>query len=116
MNLNLIAYAIYTLITAFIVLRVGWVFYTNGAHYLYEVFENDRPLADRLNMMLLLGYYLINLGYVAVSIGFWPTITGAVELIELLAQRTAFITLGLAVMHYMNMIWVRLAKRLFKHN
>lgn len=116
MTLNIIAYGIYTLITAFIVLRVGWVFYVNGAHYLYEVFEDDRPIADRLNFMLLVGYYLVNLGYVAFSIGFWPRITDTLELIELLAERTAWITISLAVMHYLNMIWVRLAKNLFKHN
>lgn len=116
MNLNILTYAIYTMITAFLVLRVGWVFYQNGAHYLHDLFEDDRPTADSLNRLLLLGYYLLNLGYVAFSLSFWPKLTGLVQVIELISERTGLIVLGLGVMHYLNMAWVRLAKRLMKTN
>ncbi len=110
MNLNILTYAIYTLVTAFLVFRVGWVFYVNGAHYLYDIFISDRDTADSLNRLLLLGYYLLNLGYVAVSLSFWPQIEDYVQLIEMLGERTGIIVLGLGVMHFMNMAWVRLVK------
>ncbi|MCO4806861.1 MAG: hypothetical protein KC456_09740 [Flavobacteriales bacterium] len=115
-NLNILAYSVYGGITAFIVFRVGWVFYVNGIHYILDVFKNENDLAQMVNRFLLIGYYLINLGYVAVSLSYWPAITAHHQLIELLAERTAFIVLGLALMHYMNMIWVPLAKRFFTNN
>lgn len=114
MNLHLLTYAIYTFITAFLVVRVGWVFYVNGAHYLYDIFENDKDTADSLNRLLLLGYYLLNLGYVAVSLSFWPPLHNYVEMIEVLGQRTGFIVLGLGVMHFVNMGWVHIAKHFLK--
>ena len=110
MNFNLLTYAIYTALTVFLILRVGWLFYINGAHYLYELFGNDRNTADNLNRLLLIGYYLLNLGYVALSLSFWPTITGTIQMIEMLGDRIGLITLGLGILHMMNMAWVRLAK------
>lgn len=115
-NLNILAYGIYFLITAVIIVKVGWMFYVNGAHYLHDLFVNDNETADTLNKMLLMGYYLLNLGYVAVSLGYWPHIDTNIQLIELIAERTGFIALSLALMHYINMAWVQLAKRFFKTN
>jgi hypothetical protein len=115
-NLNILAYGIYFLITAVIIVKIGWMFYVNGAHYLHDLFVNDNETADTLNKMLLMGYYLLNLGYVAVSLGYWPHIDTNIQLIELIAERTGFIALGLALMHYINMAWVQLAKRFFKTN
>lgn len=110
MNLNILTYAIYSLITAVIVVKVGWMFYKNGAHYLHEIFGNESEAADFINRLLLVGYYLINLGYVAVSLNFWPTIDSAIQMTELISQRSGFIILGLGVMHFFNMLWVRLVK------
>lgn len=110
MNLNILTYAIYGCITAFIIIRVGWIFFVNGAHYLHDIFENDLETANTINKLLLVGYYLINLGYVAVSLSFWPTITNYILLIELIAERTSWIVLSLALMHYINMLWVRVLK------
>ncbi|MEQ9186171.1 MAG: hypothetical protein RLP15_00435 [Cryomorphaceae bacterium] len=110
MNLTLLTYFIYSAITAFIILRVGWVFYRNGAHYLHDIFTNDYNLAENVNRLLLVGYYLLNLGYVAVSIAFFDEIEGWVDLTERIAQRTSYIVLSLGLLHYGNMAWVHLLK------
>lgn len=111
MNLNILTYMIYGFITAFIIIKVGWMFYVNGAHYLHEVFENEMDTANTINKLLLVGYYLLNLGYVAVSLSFWPIIDNYLQVIELVAKRTSWIVLSLAFMHYINMLWVRLLKK-----
>ena len=115
-NYNILAYILYGMITAFIIVRVGWMFYINGAHYLYDLFIGDKDTADMLNRLLLLGYYLLNLGYVAVSLSYWPTILGVKDLAELLAERIGFILLGLALMHYINMAWVQIAHKFLNTN
>ncbi len=114
MNLNILTYGIYSAITALIVVKVGWMFYKNGAHYLHDLFENDLETADTINRLLLVGYYLINLGYVAVSLNYWPAIQNLVQMIELISQRSGFIILGLGAMHYVNMLWVKILKSYLK--
>ena len=110
MNLTLLTYLIYSLITAFIILRVGWMFFKHGAHYLNDIFHPDLETAASLNRLLLIGYYLLNLGYVAVSIAYFEPIETWLQLIEVIAQRTGYIVLLLGGMHYFNMAWVRIIK------
>ncbi len=112
MNLNILAYAFYFGITAFITLRVGWLFYHYGANYLYELYPQQQELADSLNRILLIGYYLLNLGHIAHSLHHWPLITSELQMIELLSQKTGFICLVLGVIHFANMLWVRLWKKI----
>jgi cadmium resistance protein CadD (predicted permease) len=108
--MQLITYTLYAFITAFIVLRVGWVFYSNGAHYLEDIFTPNHALANSLNRLLLIGYYLLNLGYVAVSLSFLESSTTWVEVIENISRQTAIIVLGLGIMHYFNLFWVKWLK------
>lgn len=111
MNLNILTYLIYSIITGFIILRVGWLFYHFGAAYLYEIFGERRSLADAVNKLLLIGYYLLNLGYVAVSLSFWPQVHHLTQMLELLSAKVGFICLALGLIHFLNMLWVRLLKK-----
>lgn len=107
MNYNLLAYTNYFLITAFIVVYMGFKFYKNGIHFLLDLFPNDSKTAHFVNKLLLFGYYLLNLGYIAVSLSFWPSLTSLVEVIELTATRSGIIILGLGAMHYFNLFWLK---------
>jgi len=111
MNLTLTTYTIYGSITAFIILRVGWVLYKNGAHYLDDLLYPDIELSHTVNRLLLVGYYLVNLGYVAGTLAFLEKAENWTTLIEIVSKRTAFIVLSLAVLHYFNMAWVRWIKK-----
>jgi len=114
--MNLSAYAIYIAITAFVILRVGWLFYHFGAHYLHDIFPGAREQADNLNRLLLLGYYLLNLGYVAYSLSLWPALENWFETVELLSQRIGFIVFSLGAVHFFNLWWVRIVKRYLHAN
>lgn len=119
MNFNITGYAIYFAITAFIILRVGWLFYHYGAIYLHDIFPHRNALAQALNRLLLICYYLFNLGYAAISINDWPAIENYPTLFGLLANKLGFICMLLGVMHFLNMAWVKLLRNtiihLYKH-
>jgi NO-binding membrane sensor protein with MHYT domain len=102
-NYNFISYLIYLPITFYITVIVGWVLYKKGIVFLNDAFNSNVELASILNRFLLLGYYLLNLGYAAVSIHIFSEINSITQLIEELSKRIGMLIIGLALMHYFNM-------------
>lgn len=102
MNLNIIGYAIYLFITTLIIVKVGKICYQNGNIYVAELIPNHMDLCHRTNQILLLGYYLLNIGYCAMTLISWETINSFAQLIEVIAFKSANIIAIIAVMHYIN--------------
>ncbi len=98
-------------ITAFIILRVGWLFHHYGAVYLHDLYPGQPDMAKSLNNLLLIGYYLLNLGYAAFSLSQWPVVVSTEHLLELLCNKIGLICLVLGAIHFANMLWVRLLKK-----
>ncbi|MEO5684047.1 MAG: hypothetical protein ABIQ88_15500 [Chitinophagaceae bacterium] len=101
--MNTLAYIIYLFITYLITVRTGLLFYRNGRVYILNLLQGDEKLTDFINKMLLTGYYLLNLGYVAVMLRFWKTIAGFTDLLTSIASMTGKIMLTLSVIHFCNM-------------
>jgi len=101
--MNTLAYIIYLSITYLITVHVGLRFYRNGRIYILTLFQGDAGLTDFVNKLLLVGYYLLNLGYAAVMIRFWDTITTWTALLTSICTMTGKIMLTLAVIHFANM-------------
>lgn len=101
--MNVIAYSIYLFLTYLITVHVGWRFYTNGRLYILNLLEGDEAFTDFINRILLVGYYLLNLGYAALMISLWETVESWTQLVESIFQMTGRILLTLAFIHYINM-------------
>jgi len=101
--LNLIGYCIYGLASIAIIVFVGWWCYHYGAVFLKRLFKQDEKVALTLNKLLLIGYYLLNIGYVAVTLSYWQAITTANTLLHAITYKIGFIVLLLGVMHFINM-------------
>lgn len=102
MNLNLVGYAIYLLITTIIIVKVGKICYQNGNIYVAELIPDHMDLCHKTNAILLLGYYLLNIGYCAMTLISWEAIVCLPQLIEMIAFKSAIIIGIIAVMHYLN--------------
>ena len=102
MNLNLIGYAIYLLITIVIIINVGRICYQNGSVYVAQLIPDHMDLCHKINQVLLLGYYLLNIGYCAMTLISWEKITTINQLIEVIASKSAIIIGTIALMHYGN--------------
>ena len=111
MNYNLLAYLFYLPIMAYVTVIVGRIFHRNGRFFIEELHANDLDFAHRINDLLLVGYYMVNLGYVIGSVSIWEKVEGWAELVETVSERSAWIFLVLAVMHYINMTVIYLAAR-----
>ncbi|MGQ7945375.1 hypothetical protein [Flavobacterium sp. WC2509] len=104
MNLNIIGYFIYLSITVFIILKVGKICYKNGNIFVAELIPNHTDLCQKINQILLLGYYLLNIGYCAMTLISWEKILSTNQLIEVIAIKTATIVFIISALHYMNII------------
>lgn len=102
MNLNIIGYLIYFSVTGFIILKVGKICYDNGNIYVSQLIPDHEALCQRINQMLLIGYYLLNIGYCAMTIIAWQKIISYENLIEIIASKSAIIIVTIALMHYLN--------------
>lgn len=115
MNLNIVAYTIYLAVTAFIIVVVGWICYRNGNRYVAALVPDHLDLCHTVNRMLLIGYYLVNIGYCGLTLVRWKAILSQVQLVETVSFRTAFIVLLLAAMHYLNIFLIKKYIRKFIH-
>lgn len=104
MNLNIIAYLIYFSITGIIIVKVGRICYNNGNIFVSQLIPNHEDLCHKINQVLLVGYYLLNIGYCAMTIISWEKIENITQLIEVITSKSAFIIIAIAVMHYINII------------
>lgn len=109
--MNSIAYIIYLLLTYFITVHVGLRFYSNGRIYILGLLEGNEDLTDFINKLLLVGYYLLNLGYAALMIQLWTTVTTWLTLFESIFIMTDRIMLTLALIHFMNMLVIYLFRK-----
>ncbi|RYY99073.1 MAG: hypothetical protein EOO11_06105 [Chitinophagaceae bacterium] len=101
--MNLVAYGMYLLLAYWVTVHVGWTFYRNGRLYILALFRNDAPLADAVNRLLLTGYYLLNLGYVALMLRSWPTLHSWTSVLVSVGTMTGRILLTLGAIHCVNM-------------
>jgi hypothetical protein len=110
-NYNIIGYAIYLPVTFYITVHVGRVCYRNGEVYLNRIINDSTSTVKAINALLLTGYYLINLGYAAITLGFWPNIDSWIHLTETISTRFGQIILFLGIMHFNNMLVTYLTSR-----
>lgn len=70
--------------------------------YVNELIPNHADLCVQINKTLLVGYYLVNIGYSAMTLIWWNEIMTIQLLIETLAIKIATIAFILSILHYSN--------------
>ena len=102
MNLNIIGYTLYLLITTFIIVKVGKICYRNGNIYVAQLIPEHEELCHITNQILLVGYYLLNIGYCAMTLISWEKILSLNQLIEAISVKSAIIICSISILHYIN--------------
>jgi len=88
-----------------IVLTV-WVARTlnkDGRIFLVDAFGGNEPLADSINHLLLVGFYLINIGYVSLALKEGVAPADLRGVLELLSTKIGVVLLVLGGMHFFNL-------------
>ncbi len=98
----LITYILYLHASAWLTFWVGHSLHKNGRYFLVEAFADER-IADAINKLLLVGFYLVNFAYVLFVLKEKQDIVGMAGVIEVLSTKVGLIAFTLAVMHFFNL-------------
>jgi hypothetical protein len=104
MNYNIVAYCLYLFFTFTVIIYVGLVCYKNGKVYSLQIFGGDEELTLRTNNILLLCYYLFNLGYCLINIYNWNHIDNWRYCIESVSQKAGIILTAIGILHLFNIL------------
>lgn len=111
MNYNVCAYIVFLTLMIFIIVYVGRYFYSNGRVFIISLFNGNVALADQLNKLLLIAYYLFNIGYSFKTLRQWQKISSIETMVSNLASNIGILILILAITHYFNMLIIYLLSK-----
>jgi hypothetical protein len=96
-------YLIYVALSLVITIWVARALFKNGLIFLIDVFGGNVELANSVNHLLVVGFYLINLGFVALALRIASPVPDARASIEALASKIGTVLLVLGAMHFFNL-------------
>ncbi|AXI78284.1 hypothetical protein [Peterkaempfera bronchialis] len=102
MDLTVLSYAIYLPVGTALTVWVARTLSRNGRVFLADVFQGDEKLADAVNQLLVVGFYLINLGFVALWMKTDQHIARAQGVFNSLSVKLGTVLLALGVLHLLN--------------
>src|SRR6266542_6443016 len=92
-------YVAYLLISIALTIWVARTLHKNGRVFLVDSFAGNEQLADSVNHLLVVGFYLINVGYVTLALKYGVTAVSAQECLEILSTKIGLVLLVLGFMH-----------------
>ncbi|HCN27936.1 MAG TPA: hypothetical protein DIT64_03960 [Verrucomicrobiales bacterium] len=104
----------YTLYLALALCMTFWVARTlhkNGRVFLVECFHGDTHLADSVNHLLVVGFYLVNIGFICLFLRAAGEVDGARGVFEMLSGKMGVVMLVLGAMHFMNLLLLARMRR-----
>ena len=112
MDRAVIAYSLYLLIAVPLTIWVGSTLARNGRVFLVDVFDGNGELAEAVNKLLVVGFYLLNLGVVALYLRVGDTLAGARDVVEVLSVKMGVVLLMLGVVHLVNVyVFTKIRRR-----
>ena len=116
MNWIIATHGAYLTISVSLTIWVARTLHRSGRVFLVDSFLGNEPLADSVNHLLVVGFYLINIGYVAVALRYGVAATDAQEALETLSTKVGLVMLMLGVMHFGNVyVFNRMRRRALAH-
>jgi len=102
-NIIVVTYLVYVLISVNVTIWVARTLYKRGAIFLVDAFHGNKELADSVNHLLVVGFYLINIGFVSLALKTADVINTSRAAIELLSDKMGMVMLILGGMHFFNL-------------
>ncbi|MFF7971755.1 hypothetical protein [Streptomyces sp. NPDC007905] len=102
MDRTVIAYVIYLAVSIALTIWVARTLSRNGRVFLADVLRGNEKLADAVNHLLVVGFYLVNLGFVALYLSDSGDIDDTRGIFEALSAKLGVVLLVLGVMHLGN--------------
>jgi len=107
-----VAYFGYLVISIALTVWVARTLYRNGRVFLVDAFRGNEELADAVNHLLVVGFYLINVGYITLALKTTDSLATLRGVIELESNKIGVVLLILGIMHVLNiLIFAKMRRR-----
>ncbi len=116
MNYIVATYALYLAISVALTVWVARTLHKNGRLFLVDAFHGNEALADSINHLLVVGFYLMNIGYVSLALKYGDKAADLQSLLEALSTKVGAVLLILGGMHFFNLyVFSKMRKRALLH-
>lgn len=116
MESALYTYIVYTIVSIALTIWVARTLHKNGRLFLIDAFHGDEPRADAVNHLLVVGFYLVNIGFVLIFLKWGTKPQTLIDGIEYAATKLGIVMLVLGVMHFYNMYNFDKMRRKARHS
>jgi hypothetical protein len=99
-----VVYFSYLAISVGLTVWVARTLHKNGLVFLVDVFHGNKELANSVNHLLVVGFYLINVGYISLALKTSEELKTLREVIELESSKIGVVLLILGSMHMFNIL------------
>ena len=99
-----ICYFSYLAISIGLTIWVARTLHRSGRVFLVDAFHGNAELADSVNHLLVVGFYLINVGYIALALTTSSPMATFRQVIELESVKIGVVLLILGGMHFFNIL------------
>jgi len=101
-NYTVWTYAVYLVISIAATIWVAQTLHKHGRTFLVDAFAGNEKLADSVNHLLVVGFYLVNFGYVAIVLRYGTKPNDLQEAIEFVSTKIGLVLLVLGGLHLFN--------------
>jgi hypothetical protein len=110
--LSMATYIAYLGVSIGLTVWVARTLFKSGRIFLVDVFHGNEPLADSVNHLLVVGFYLINFGYVSLALKLGYDVVSPTAAIEALSWKVGTVLIVLGGMHFFNLyLFSRMRRR-----
>jgi len=97
-------YFVYLAASIVVTVWVARTLHTRGRIFLVTSFHGNERIADAVNDLLVVGFYLVNFGYVTLALKYGTRPSNLHESIEFLATKIGLVMIILGAMHCFNLV------------
>ncbi len=96
-------YAVYAAVAVGLTAWLARTLFRNGAIFLHDVFADRPGLAEAVNRLLVVGFYMLNLGYALYILRAGRSLQ-VFDAVQFLVNRLAVLLVTLALIHFANVL------------
>jgi len=110
-NFLLFAYATYSLASVLLTVFLARTLFKNGQVFLEDVFPGNPRMAGAVNQLLVVGFYLLNLGYAFLTLQTQNDVVSALGAFEVLSSKLGRLLVSLGIVHFFNLFVLQRMRR-----
>lgn len=97
-------YVVYLVASLLVTVLLGRTLHRHGRYFVVRCLNGDIQSADAVNNLLLAGFYLVNVAFVALVLKSEISVETFQQCVELLSTKLGIVLVTLGGMHFVNLI------------